>query len=957
MPTPLPNPKKPDALELFTDRVEEQRVLRAALQPAAAAELDKTRLLTVFYGVGGVGKTTLCQMARKIAQEEFSGRVTCAGTSFDDARWKPDSQFTEVAAEICRCCAHVGIPLPMTFALLALYAQHTGDTTGGGLDNNWALALDALDKGVEMAGIPGLALLVKGAQWVRERSQRQALRQRLNEFGLWPEEQHGRINVSDLEGKLATALFYDTVGWLQDHPDKNLRLLLDGFERLQSHERRADSQKRLQEFIGYFAGSHEPEACARFRVVLFGREKLRWDDLYQDPGWNECGTQHLLGGLAEDDARDFLRKTQAWLRSHGQSPLAEALARNEDKILDAADENLRGQRVCYPFYLNLAVELVERARQNGTDPDLGRAPAELQDRFFRYLDQRELRALKILALAEVFDDALYDWLARERLVEFPAHSFHTELRQEHSYFQPVDGSPGDWKFHRLFEDALHARWQSTEAERTEGRQVVGRLLDYHGSALKQKPERDWTETDVESWRRGMEIIVKQGPELGLLPQDDWEALREQWSIDHYRGITHQVDFTRRILQAQERILDPEHPDTLNSVHNLAGLLHQRGEYEGAEALCRRALAVREKVLGAEHLDTLSSLQNLGVLLRKRGDYDGAEACYRRALAGTEKALGAEHPETLSGVHCLANLLCDKADYEGAESCYRRALAGYEKALGTEHPTTLLVVHNYGRLFSKRGDYEGAEALYRRALAGYEKALGAEHPDTLKTLDELGYLLSKKGDSEGAAALCRRALAGLENVLGAEHPDTLCSASNLAAMLSKTGNHKEAEVLCRLALAGMEEALGVEHRYTLLTVTHLGDVLRNKGDYEGAMALYQRALGGCERSLGSEHPTTLHSVNNLSFALRHRGDLGGAVSLLREFANKSPECLIGVRYNLACYECLSGNMAEAKRLITEEIAAKPAARELALKDDDLNAIHEFIRCLPIPADEIQKGGKA
>ncbi len=847
----------------------------------------------------------------------------------------------------------------MTFALLALYAQHTGDTTGGGLDNNWALALDALDKGVEMAGVPGLALLVKGTQWLRERSQRQTLRQRLDELGLWPEEQHVRINVSDLEGKLATALFHDTVGWLQDHPDKHLRLLLDGFERLQSHERRADSQKRLQEFIGYFAGSHEPEACARFRVVLFGREKLRWDHLYQDPGWNECCLQHLLGGLAEDDARDFLRKTQAWFRSHSQSPLAEALARNEDKILVASDENLRGQRVCYPFYLNLAVELVERARQKGTDPDLGRAPAELQDRFFRYLDQRELRALKILALSEVFDEALYDWLARERLIDFPAHSFHTELRQEHSYFQAVHGRPGEWKFHRLFVDALHARWQSTEAERTEGRQVVRRLLDYYGGRLQEQAERDWTETDVESWRRGMEIIVTQGPELDLLPCDDWEALLQTapWSTDQFRCAAHGVDFTRRILQEQERILGPEHPDTLNSVNSLGNLLSGKGDYAGAEALYRRALAGYEKALGAEHLNTLMSVNNLGVLLSDKGDYAGAEAFYRRALAGYEKALGAEHPDTLMSVNNLGTLLNDKGDYAGAEALFRRALAGYEKALGAEHPDTLSSVNNLGTLLNDKGDYAGAEALYRRALAGYEKALGAEHPDTLMSVHNLGTLLYDKGDSAGAEALYRRALAGCEKALGAEHPDTLSSVNHLGALLSDKGDSAGAEALYRRALAGQEKALGAEHPNTLSSVNNLGNLLNDKGDFAEAEALFRRALAGREKALGAEHPDTLDSVNNLAIVLMMEGDLSGAVFLLRQVAAKSATCLAGVRYSLACCECLSGNVEEAKRLIAEEIAADPAARELSLKDDDLKAIHDFIRLLPLPTDESQQAGKA
>ncbi len=37
------------------------------------------------------------------------------------------------------------------------------------------------------------------------------------------------------------------------------------------------------------------------------------------------------------------------------------------------------------------------------------------------------------------------------------------------------------------------------------------------------------------------------------------------------------------------MLGPKHPDTLTSVNNLAGLLQNKGDYDGAEPLYRRAL--------------------------------------------------------------------------------------------------------------------------------------------------------------------------------------------------------------------------------------------------------------------------------------------------------------------------------------------------------------------------------
>ena len=100
----------------------------------------------------------------------------------------------------------------------------------------------------------------------------------------------------------------------------------------------------------------------------------------------------------------------------------------------------------------------------------------------------------------------------------------------------------------------------------------------------------------------------------------------------------------------------------------------------------------------------------------------------------------------------------------------------------------------------------------------------------------------------------------------------------------------------------------------------------------------------ERILGPEHPDTLTSVGNLANLLNATGRLAEAVVLLREHAAKSEACLAYVRYNLACYECLSGNLAEAKRLIAAEITAKPKRKDRALADADLTAIHDFIASL-------------
>ena len=348
---------------------------------------------------------------------------------------------------------------------------------------------------------------------------------------------------------------------------------------------------------------------------------------------------------------------------------------------------------------------------------------------------------------------------------------------------------------------------------------------------------------------------------------------------------------RRALEATERVLGPEHRDTLGSVNNLAALLESKGDSAAAEPLYRRALEACERVLGPEHPNTLSSVNNLAALLDSKGDYAAAEPLFRRALEARERVLGPEHPDTLSSVNNLAALLDSKGDYAAAEPFYRRALEARERDLGPEHPDTLSSVNNLAELLRAKGDYAAAEPLFRRALEARERVLGPEHPDTLISVNNLAGLLDSKGDYAAAEPLYRRALEAQERVLGPEHPDTLISVNNLAALLRAKGDYAAAEPLYRRALEARERVLGPEHPDTFLSVNNLAELLQSKGDSAAAEPLYRRALEAFERVLGPEHPDTLSSVNNLGMLHFAKGEFAEAEALVRRAA-ETLERLLG-----------------------------------------------------------------
>jgi tetratricopeptide (TPR) repeat protein len=921
--TDLPNNGRPSALEMFTDRVDEREVLARCLAPhdeQSSPKLDD--FITVFYGVGGVGKSTLCRWAIEESMRSQQGGLLVM-LDLDSSRWNPTSAFGHLLAALVPELAKAGVQTPLTQALLLMYAQaDSGDHIAQGASGAWNLAVGLVDQATQAAGIPGVSLLLQGAQWLRDRKRQGEVRMRLQQMGLWPEDlSSGSINLLDLEGKLALALYNDLKDWAV--AGRNLRILLDGFERIQSRERRFDCQKLLQDFAGFIASSEARHLSGRVRFVLFGRDKLRWEELYDDPDWVGNWNQHLLEGLGEQDALDFIQKRSDWLEDRGDSQVAVALKSHADAILDASDEGGGEDRRIYPYYLDMAVDMICDSIRRGRGPDLGRTPGELQDRFFRYLSSGELHLLKVLAIAESFDAPLFDDLVRaNRVSGFAVGSFLSSVVEGRSYI--LAAPDGSFHFHRLMENALQDLWIKSDVERSQAKEVSDWLLDRIELSLTRIDRKNWGSLEIESWRRGLKIVVTQAYERGLIDLEEaserlgrnvWRlefpipmelllefherilvCLERRLGADHSdaldiankignilfrKGSYREAElFYRKALDGREKILGMEDPKTLASMNNMGRILAAKGNFDGAEAIFREALRGREKALGLDHPDTLKSVNNLGILLHTRGYYNEAETLFHRALVGKEKDLGPDHRATLLSVNSLGNLLQAKGNLDGAEALYRCVLEARQKALGSDHPDTLLSVNNLGNLLRAKGDYDGAEALFHRALEGRERALGADHPYTLTSVNSLGNLLRAKGDYDGAGALFHRALEGRERALGADHPYTLTSVNNLGNLLRAKGDYDGAEPLFRRALEGRESVLGTDHPSTLTSLNSLGNLLRAKGDYEGAEASYRRALEGMEKALGPGHPDTLSSVNNLGNLFRAKGDYEGAEMLLR-----------------------------------------------------------------------------
>jgi tetratricopeptide (TPR) repeat protein len=474
-------------------------------------------------------------------------------------------------------------------------------------------------------------------------------------------------------------------------------------------------------------GEQPPEVPRQFtdrEQLITGRERLRWEEMKED--WRNYKHQHLVGGLAESDARRFLASCGI----------------TEEALQEVITEGSKG----VPLYLDLSVdtylEIKATQQRDPAHSDFRGTPQDVFERFLRYLDRTETETLKVLSVARFWDRELFELLIREFNTGYPTTAL-PELRR--FSFVQEEQTPGTWTIHPLMRKALQ---EHLDAE-LRGR-VHRHLFDHYNDSLEGLESRAVSDVHkvalTEAFHHGRYALATE--ELFEWFTTAEKVLRRaalwQFMIPLYEEFAWLIEDRR----------GPEHPDTVVTLNNLAQLYHDQGRYEEAEPLLQRTLGIREKTLGPEHLDTVVSISNLGGLYRDQGRYEEAEPLLQRTLGIREKVLGPEHPNTALTLNNLGGLYDEQRRYEDAEPLYKRALEIREEVLGPEHPDTAQSINNLGALYLGQGRFDEAEPLLERALEITEKVFGPEHPSTAITLNNLAGLYYAQGRFEEAERLTR-----------------------------------------------------------------------------------------------------------------------------------------------------------------------------------------------------------
>ncbi|MFF4475336.1 tetratricopeptide repeat protein [Streptomyces sp. NPDC001599] len=340
---------------------------------------------------------------------------------------------------------------------------------------------------------------------------------------------------------------------------------------------------------------------------------------------------------------------------------------------------------------------------------------------------------------------------------------------------------------------------------------------------------------------------------------------------------------RAVAAERERLLGPDHPDTLASRYEAAFTLGRTGRAADALRAYKGVAQARIRTLGADHADTLAVRQEMAYTLGRLGRHADAHQVYTSVLTARERTMGADHPDTLRCRHNLAFNLGRLGRTEDAHRMAREVAAARARVLGPGHPDTLVTRYEVAYELGRLGRWQEALATYREVAAARARALGPDHPDTFAARYETGVALGRLGRCAEALSAYEELIADRARAQGADHPETLRARHGRGVNLGRLGRWAEALDEARAVCAARGRVLGPDHPDTLVSHREVAVALGWLGRWAAALTEYRLVAAARERVLGPDRPDTLVARDDEAHCLEQLGRAAEAAELYRRVA--------------------------------------------------------------------------
>ncbi|SHL65719.1 Tetratricopeptide repeat-containing protein [Fibrobacter sp. UWT2] len=654
--------------------------------------------------------------------------------------------------------------------------------------------------------------------------------------------------------------------------------------------------------------------------VIAGREKLKWP---QD--WGDSLEQHILGNLSETDAKNFLLH-----------------AGIEDvELQDGIYKLTKGT----PVYLDLCVDRFQSLIGNGEAPrveNFGNDIYALIERFARYMDDARKDIVYILSCLGVWSDEMALEIGPKVL---PNYSVTTYEKVKGLSFI-IESEKGRYNLHQTVGDVLYKDCPESIKEKTvsaaiayceeklSGLDAFSTEFEYYVGWLMKHALRYYCEDDdirgfyIEHIRPHLNKLndLKRFRSIEDLFNPFWERASQDKESRLYalvqkdysiwlRGMGRYKESTDMAKSAYElyvKLIGADDVITLRAQREYAMGLHSQGMYQEALEIRKEVLERRIKKLGEKNLETVESFVDMANSYEKLGMYgkqlEMAEKAYQLRsilldpndpfifrsrnnlvtgyrnlgenkkayeigevlLADVEKKLGKDDECTLDIMSNHIDTLVKLGLYDKAVALRKEVLDRRKMLLGEDHPKTIRAIRSLSSVYDDMGRYADALPLRELVLEKRRKLFGDSHPDTLKAIWGVAYALEQLGRYQEALALRQKIYDLYKETQGEDFPDTITALGNIAKNYEKLGEYDKAVALRKEVLERRKKLLGEDHPKTISAIKSLSSTYDKMGRYSDMLPLKELILEKRRKLLGDNHPDSLKAIWGVAYALEQLG---------------------------------------------------------------------------------------
>lgn len=274
------------------------------------------------------------------------------------------------------------------------------------------------------------------------------------------------------------------------------------------------------------------------------------------------------------------------------------------------------------------------------------------------------------------------------------------------------------------------------------------------------------------------------------------------------GALEHLALGRRLL---ESVVGPGAPEIASNINNRAAILFSTGDRDAAQAGFEEALALREAHFGHHSLPVVDSLSNLAAVNIYLGRFEESLVLLEEALAIGEMLLEYDDPRLVPILTNLGTAVYDHSHEPGAldraNRHLERALEVNEHNFGEDDATNAQILYSLARVRDTQERYGEEQVLLQRAVGICTKVHGPEAPMCAAERFSLGSAAATVEDWATAERELSAAVALLEGQ--AILPDIRVAASfDLArVLLASGGDLTRARTLAEDALQGARRLRG------------------------------------------------------------------------------------------------------------------------------------------------------